>query len=210
MWRKFVWPARSKLVFKGREAVCEIWLADGSLPKGEKHELLAFQLYFRGEERTKGSLSPGELYWCSRWTEQSKHFDRCPASSFTMLNVSTSVLAPLMLRPLSAKHLLRMEMKLGSCCLLALKSNAWCPVFPFQCPPPAFCCWAGSVPGCSQAGSAMCYGDSCSPPELPVTRSPGTFSSGHSPHCSHTPFCPLLAIPVVSRVRRRSVWFRFV
>lgn len=57
-----MWPARSKLVFKGREAGCERWLTDGSLPKGKKHKLLAFQLYFRGEERTKGSLSPGELY----------------------------------------------------------------------------------------------------------------------------------------------------
>lgn len=57
-----MWPARSKLVFKGREAGCERWLAGGSLPKGKKHKLLAFQLYFRGEERTKGSLSLGELY----------------------------------------------------------------------------------------------------------------------------------------------------
>lgn len=47
-------------------------------------------------------------------------------------------------------------------------------------------------------------------PELPITRSPGTFSSEHSPDCSHTPFCPLLAISVVSRVRRRSVWFGFI
>lgn len=56
-----MWPARSKLVFKGREVGYERWLTDGSLPKGKKHKLLAFQLYFRGEERTKGSLSPGEL-----------------------------------------------------------------------------------------------------------------------------------------------------